>query len=218
MGAAMYRYARDSLEYGRAVAFFDAAYAFALTLLVVNVEPPPASAWGSLPALLDAGLGGHLLGFAMSFLVVAVFWRLNHWLLSAMAGLTTLLIVVSFVALACVVLIPFTTQGLSDPATSGTPLAVALYAIDVSAAGIANSALYWCARAQGMLRVRLSPRIEILRLFDAVCAVGVFLASIGVAYIWGADAARWSWLTLIPLAVLSSALRRREARRTAPGA
>ncbi|HET8779905.1 MAG TPA: TMEM175 family protein, partial [Agromyces sp.] len=51
------RYGRDSVEFARAVAFFDAVYAFAITLLVVNMDPPVASDWTSLGALLDSGLG-----------------------------------------------------------------------------------------------------------------------------------------------------------------
>ena len=36
-------YGRDSVEFSRAIAFFDAVYAFAVTLLVVNIDPPEAS-------------------------------------------------------------------------------------------------------------------------------------------------------------------------------
>lgn len=80
------RYGRDSVEFARAVAFFDAIYAFALTLLVVNVDPPEAAAWTSLGALLDSGLGSQLLGFAISFIVIPVFWRVNHRLIARFAA------------------------------------------------------------------------------------------------------------------------------------
>ena len=50
-------YERDTIEFARAFTFFDAVYAFALTLLVVNVDPPEASDWKSLTALLGSGLG-----------------------------------------------------------------------------------------------------------------------------------------------------------------
>ena len=43
-----HRYERESVEFARTFAFLDAVYAIALTLLVVNIDPPEASAWRSL--------------------------------------------------------------------------------------------------------------------------------------------------------------------------
>ena len=61
------RFVREGAEFGRGLGFFDAIFGFAITLLVVNIEPPPAEAWASLSTLLDHGFGTKLLGFAISF-------------------------------------------------------------------------------------------------------------------------------------------------------
>lgn len=207
------RYHRDTLEFARAITFFDAVYAIALTLLVVNVEPPPREAWTSLGAVLDAGLGGHLLGFAVSFVVIAVFWRANHRLLSGFRGLTPQLIAANLVGLAFVVLIPFTTQAISDPETSDAPLAIAFYAVDISAAVLGSVGVYWLARAQDALVVRPPLRVELVRLADILLTPVVFLLSIPIAYAWGADAGRWTWLALLVLAPISGVLSGRATRR-----
>jgi uncharacterized membrane protein len=82
------RYERDTVEFARAFTFFDAVYAFALTLLVVNIDPPSAVDWTSLPALLASGLEWQLFGFAGSFAVIAVFWRVNHRIVSGFHAVT----------------------------------------------------------------------------------------------------------------------------------
>ena len=46
MGRQVVRYQRDDQEFGRAIGFFDATYALALTLLVTTLDvPDPPSAW-----------------------------------------------------------------------------------------------------------------------------------------------------------------------------
>ena len=68
------RYQRDDQEFGRAIGFFDATYALALTLLVTTLDiPDPRSAWGGLRALWDA-VGPQFLSFGISFAVIAIFW------------------------------------------------------------------------------------------------------------------------------------------------
>ena len=83
------RFERDTVEFARAFALFDAVYAFALTLLVVNIDPPEASAWADPITLLASGLAWQLLGFAISFAVIAVFWRVNHRIVAGLVGVSS---------------------------------------------------------------------------------------------------------------------------------
>ena len=49
------RYQRDDQEFSRAIGFFDATYALALTLLVTTLDiTDPSSEWDGLRALWDA--------------------------------------------------------------------------------------------------------------------------------------------------------------------
>ncbi|UOE45852.1 TMEM175 family protein [Agromyces larvae] len=206
------RYDRDSVEFSRAVAFFDAAYAFALTLLVVNIDPPPAEDWATPARWVTSGLGWQFFGFAVSFIVIAVFWRVNHRLGSEFTGFSSGTITANLVALALIVFIPFSTQGISDPATADEPLAVAVYAVNISVAVMAQSAVYLVARRDRLLRHPLPRRADTVNLIDAMSTPAVFLLSIPVAYLWGAEWGRWCWLLLIVVGPISG---RWAARRVA---
>ena len=197
------RYERDTVEFGRAVAFFDAVYAIALTLLVVNIDPPEAADWASLETLLGSGLGWQLLGFAISFAVIAVFWRVNHRIVAGFRALTPATIIANLVAIAFVVLVPFATQGISDFDTADQPLAVAVYAVDISLAVLAQSAMFAVARHDGVLRHPLPRRADTIRFIDTLTTPVVFLASIPVAYAFGADWGRYTWATLLVIGPLS---------------
>lgn len=212
-GASARAYGRDSVEFSRAIAFFDAVYAFAVTLLVVNIDPPEASDWSSLATLLGSGLEWQLLGFAISFVVIAVFWRINHRLMADFRGLSSATIVANLVATAFVVLIPFTTQGISDVETSDEPLAIALYAVNISCAVFAQTAMYQVALHDGMVAHPLPRRAAVARLLDTMVTPAVFLASIPIAYAFGADAARYTWTLLIVISPISGALTSRRVAR-----
>jgi uncharacterized membrane protein len=212
-GASARGYGRDSVEFSRAIAFFDAVYAFAVTLLVVNLDPPAASDWSSLATLLDSGLEWQLLGFAISFVVIAAFWRVNHRIVAGFRGLSSATIVANLVATAFVVLIPFTTQGISDIDTSDEPLAIALYAVNISCAMLAQSAMYYVALHDGMVAHPLPRRAAVARVLDVLVTPAVFLASIPIAYAFGAAAARYTWALLIVLSPISGMLASRRIER-----
>lgn len=207
------QYERDTVEFARGVAFFDAVYAFALTLLVVNLDPPDAAAWGSLTTFFTSGIEWQLLGFAISFAVIAVFWRVNHRLVALFSALSPGTIVANLVATAFVVLIPFSTQGISDVETADEPLAVAIYAVNISCAVLAQSAMFWVARHDGVVADPLPWRADAVRFVDTLMTPAVFLASIPIAYAFGADWGRLTWALLIVVGPLSGRIASRRVAR-----
>lgn len=211
-------YNRDSIEFARAFTFFDAVYAFALTLLAVNIDPSDAEDWTDPGTLLGSGLGTQLMGFAISFIVIAVFWRVNHRLVAGFRALSPGVIVANIVAIAFVVLIPFTTQGISDEASNEAPLAVAVYAVNISVAIFAQSAMFYVARHDGVLADPLPRRADLVNFLDTLTTPLVFLASIPIAYAFGADWGRSTWLLLLVIGPLSGTwASRRVARIRAAG-
>jgi uncharacterized membrane protein len=206
-------YERDTVEFARAFTFFDAVYAFALTLLVVNLDPPDAADWASLTTLLGSGIEWQLLGFAISFAVIAVFWRVNHRLVALFRALSPATIVANLIAIAFVVLIPFSTQGISDVETADEPLAVAVYAVNISCAVLAQTAMFYVARHDGMLADPLPRRADAVKLVDTLVTPAVFLASIPIAYAFGADWGRYTWALLIVIGPLSGAWATRRVAR-----
>ncbi|WP_308799102.1 TMEM175 family protein [Agromyces silvae] len=196
-------YDRDSVEFARAFTFFDAVYAFALTLLIVNIDPPEASDWSDPWTWLASGLGWQLFGFLVSFVVIAVFWRTNHRLSSGFIAMTPGTITANVVALAFIVFIPFSTQGISDPETGDQPLAVAVYAVNIAAAVCAQSAIFLVARRDRVIADPLPRRADTIRLLDTATTPLIFLLSIVVAYTLGADWARITWGLLLVVGPIS---------------
>jgi hypothetical protein len=82
------RYPRDGPEYSPAIAFFDATYAVALTLLVTTLEiDNRPSAFTSLSAL-DRAVGAQFVAFAIAFAVIASYWLMSHRMLASFARST----------------------------------------------------------------------------------------------------------------------------------
>ena len=202
-------YARGSPGYDRALGFFDTIYGFSLTLLIVNLDVPGPGAWQSLPTLLSHGVGGQLFGFVISFLVIAVFWRVNHTTMDRWSRIDARVIAANLVAAGLVIFIPFTTQGMSDPATADLPLPTALYAVNIALAMLAQSAIAVIARRQDPAARPLTGRQRGIQILDAVVGPAVFLASVPAAYAWGGTNAKYCWLVLAVVGPVSGRMAQR---------
>lgn len=189
-------YRRESAEFDRGLAFFDAIYGFSLTLLIANIDVPSPRAWRSLSALLAHGVGIQLLGFLISFVVIVAFWYSNHDLVSQLTGLDSQVIMVNIVTTGLVIFIPFTTQGISDPETADLPLPTALYAVNLSLAIGSQMVMFELARRHGLVAAPDPPPVRRARLLDALMKPVVFLGSIPIAYLIGGNAAKWCWLAI----------------------
>ena len=205
---------REGTEFGRGIGFFDAIYGFAITLLISNLDLPPAEAWASVDTLLNSGLGDQLLAFGISFVVIAVFWKSNANLMSRFRGIDSPVIVANLLSAGLVVMLPFTTQGISEAGLSDLPLPTALYAVNVALAILAGQLVFEVGAARSLLVDPASPGVRWAWRADALAQVAVFAASIPVAYLAGADWGRATWLALVVISPLTG----RWAARVAEGA
>ena len=195
---------RDDLEFARAVTFFDAIFAFAVTLLITTVDDFSPDAWSSLQALKDTN-GPSLLAFAISFVVVVSFWRANHREVTRFMALDGRTILLNCAVMFGVVLIPFTTEALGK---LDLPLPVAVYAVVISATYLMQFFVVLDADRRGLRGTRMSPRQLRWDVGNAVILPLVFLGSIPVAYLVSPGWAQRSWIIL---AVLYPAIGRQEA-------
>ncbi len=201
----------ESPAFARGVSLFDAVYGFAMTLLIANVDPPPAEAWQSVPMLLSSHAGAQLLGFGLSFVVIAVIWRSNVTLMRRLSGIDGPVTALNLLASGLVILIAFTTQGISDPGSTGLPLPTALYAVNIAAVSLTQMAMYQVARARGLEQPRRSDQQNRREIIGAVVTPLVFLASVPVAVFVDADIAKLTWLSLVILNPVTGFLLRRRA-------
>lgn len=203
---------RSSNEFGRGISFLDAVYGFAATLLIANVDAPPAEAWTSLEALDESGVTSQALGFALSFTVIAVFWRINVRLVQRLRGLDGVTTFINLVAAGMVILIAYTTQGISDPSTAELPLPTAFYAANIALVAFCQTAMYQVARARDLEMMPASRRENLLDTAAALVTPVVFLLSIPIALTWGATAGKLTWASTLLLAPLAGTLTARARR------
>ena len=194
MASERWVFARDTVEFGRAVNLIDAIFGFALTLLVTTLEVPPAEAWQSLRTLLDSGLGDQLMGFAISFIVLVGMWVTNHQVLSSFRALDAATVRVCIYLVALVIFIPFTTKAVAAPDPSHLPLPTAVFAVNVAAIVLVTVALILVGRRRGLTD---TPLPEPNLIVHSLAVAAVFLLSIPIAYRFGPNAAQWSWLSLL---------------------
>jgi uncharacterized membrane protein len=201
-GARGLRYGREEAEFDRAVGFFDATYALALTLLVTTLDVGEQRAiWLNLGTLDDA-VGTQFVAFLISFVVIAAFWLKSHRLLSTFAAIDTPLILLNLALIVAVVLLPFTTEALGSGNVDDLPLPTAVYAINISCASILATVVYLVARHRGLLRTGFDPITARSVIAAGLLPAVVFLVSIPIAYYGSPEAARWSWLSLVVLAIV----------------
>lgn len=207
---------RQGAEFGRGLGFFDAIYGFAITLLVANIDLPSRDAWENPSTLLESGLGSQLLGFLISFVVIAAFWWSNTDLLSRFKGFDSAIIVANLVTVCLVVFIPFTTQGISDPETSDEPLPTALYAVNVALAIASQAVMHEIGRARGLLSEDVPRHAWWAVRVDVLAKIAVLAVSVPIAYLAGAVWAQLTWLLLAPVGIITGRRADRVSRGAAP--
>jgi uncharacterized membrane protein len=178
------------VEFNRIVAFSDGVFAIAITLLVLGLTVPP-----HLSALRRALLNNQddFIAYAISFAVLGRYWLSHHRFFSALERFDGRLMVINLVYLACIALVPFSSQVLGD--YSGHTEAVVLYAINmILVSGAFYVQLTYAGRAS-LLRDEARTYQQVHAAPTALLVVGVFLLSIPVAFL-SPLAATLMWLAI----------------------
>jgi uncharacterized membrane protein len=206
-----------NIEYDRVLFFSDAVFAIAITLLVVDLRVP------NLPAsLIHAGsqlraAESRILGFALSFAVIGLFWLSHHTIFRHITVLDRVIIVINLLFLGMIAFLPYPTALLSATSTSQPP-AVIFYAACVAAAGLAQAAIWLYAIRAGLVEDGITPALR--RYFAArlLCTPVVFALSIPVAAT-APGVAAYLWLLIVVInVVLRRTILRHELHREEAGA
>jgi uncharacterized membrane protein len=142
-------------------------------------------------------MGSQLVAFAISFLVIAVYWIAHYRLVASFAAIDIRLLVLNLFLLASIVLLPFTTESAGDPSVDHLPLPAVVLSVNLAAVSIAFTLIYVIARDRGLLRVEHSQREFRWRTALFLAPGVVFLVSIPVAYAIDPGIARLTWLSLL---------------------
>jgi uncharacterized membrane protein len=206
------RYSRDASEFDRALAFIDATFAVALTLLVTSLEiDDKSSSFRSLSALADA-VAPQFIAFIVAFVVIAGYWLMNHRMVARFVALDTRTIVASLCLVAAIVLLPFSTAAVGDANVADLPLPTVLMAVNIAAVSALHT-LVWVVACRGTLLDHTPTSGEWReRVVDGFVPAAVFLVSVPIAYLASPGIARLSWLSLLAINPAVGALMARTRR------
>ncbi|MFF1676748.1 TMEM175 family protein [Streptomyces sp. NPDC058256] len=179
----------------RLIVLSDGVYAIAMTLLVINVAVPAHLDDAAFRRALSDALP-NIGAFALSFTLIAGFWRDHRRILTALPIDTAIVTRLILLGLGLVALLPFPTALLAEYASQ--PEAVALYAGAMATTNAVHATLLLLTQRQ----VHPSPESSAAtarRRFTAQLGSSalIFTLSVPLAYI-NPEAAMWFWLTLIP--------------------
>jgi uncharacterized membrane protein len=181
----------------RIVNFSDAVFAIVITLLVLDIrvpQIPPALVSQELPGqILD--LSPKFLSYAISFLVIAIYWQAHHRVFRPIRSYDTTLLWLNFLFLMAISFLPFPTSLLGKYA--GEQLSVAIYAANAATASLLLVSISWYATSGHRLVApdSVDDEAERLQRMQALAVPAVFLLSIGISF-FSPTAAMYSWLLL----------------------
>lgn len=198
----------------RLPALSDGVFAIAMTLLVLDISVPNGLDGADFRAALRE-TGPHLAAYALSFAVIARFWRSHRELLTRAPGHDEAVTRLTLLGLALIAPLPFPTALLAE--YSDQPLAVACYAANVAAANGAHLAVLGISHRRAgppsddvEARRRREPR----RVLTALTSV--FALSIPVALVLPGPAPLL-WVAVFPLQWLLTRSPRQRAVVEGPG-
>jgi uncharacterized membrane protein len=187
-----------SLERGpdlsRILAFTDGVFAIAITLLVLQIEVPQGLTSNS--GFLDEldNMLPDFTAFAISFIVIGVFWINHHRLMRMVKEYDSLLIGLTMLYLGGIVLLPFSTQLIGEYGTDVT-LSAVFYILNLALVALAQALMIRTIITHGLgdpdYRWDLESSFK-----SSLFMTGVFLATAPIALVIGA----WTpilWLVLL---------------------
>jgi uncharacterized membrane protein len=197
----------------RTLALSDGVFAFAVTLLVLDLTVPVLAAGASSTDLL-AGLGKDYIGFLnfiLSFFIAGVWWNAHHRNFERIRGQNTTLRFLNLFFLMWIALLPFFTKLLSQ--YNSVQLSVLLYAADQAAAGAFLTILWlYASRNHRFIDKNMTTAAIRFSTIRNVIAPLYFVFSMALSFI-STSLASFSWYGLIPVFVVVLRWEQRSQRR-----
>jgi uncharacterized membrane protein len=166
----------EGTDLGRIGAFTDGVFAVAITLLVLSLDVPSGDHDITRRVLEQ---WPDLVAYFLSFAVVGRFWMVHHRFFGTLQRADARLVQLNMLFLSFVVLVPYTTQLLSDHGDDA--VAAIVYAAVLGLAGLCNLAMIRYALRGEHVRDEARPATEPFAGRAALAIPVVFFASIPVA-------------------------------------
>ncbi|MDN0200093.1 TMEM175 family protein [Streptomyces sp. S.PNR 29] len=183
----------------RLIALADGVFAIAITLLVLDLTVPRGLTSAQYHEALRE-LVPELGAYALSFVVLAGFWRGHRQIFRTVRQVDRQVITLSMFGLGVAALLPFPTRLISDYGDEA--VSVAVYAAAVASLGAGHLALLVVLDRRPWLRDAATPEAGFGQYgLDLATTVAVFLLTIPLTLVMGSGAILW-WLVLIPAKII----------------
>jgi uncharacterized membrane protein len=192
----------DQLGLERLVFFSDAVFAIAITLLILEIRLPAASAELNNEELLSRLLEiwPEYMGYVISFSAIGSFWYSHHRKFRYIERYDDRLLWLNLLWLMVIAFIPFPTAVLSE---YGNRTATIFYALTMTAAGLLSAVLWWYAvQGHRLVAKDLDTHVRRRGFVKSLVLPLIFLVSIGLAFL-NEDLAKYSWFLIAPAMVLT---------------
>ncbi len=184
-------------DYDRTVAISDGVFAIALTLLILNVQPPTTH--GGFSDRLSQ-VAPEIGSYALSFAVLGLLWLRHHSFFRDLRRIDPRMAFLNLVYLGLIAFIPYPTSLLAEE--HGQTFAAVLYAGTLGLSALVSLLLRVHARRARLVR-GVSARES---LFRTASVAAVFGLSIPIAFV-NPDVAKYFWLLLFVTGVAEHRLR-----------
>jgi uncharacterized membrane protein len=178
-------------DFARVVTFTDGVFAIAITLLVLGLDIPktPDDLGGELRDQLP-----NLFAYALSFFVIGRFWLTHHSFVRGLKEFDRMLVSLTLFYLACIVLLPYTSQLIGD--YGGHKQAVVVYATAIVAVLLSFLAQIIHAYRKDLLNPAYRAHARTRAVPGVLTTATGFAVSIPVALV-NPTAATFIWLATI---------------------
>ena len=188
------RQPQDSRTLDRLIFFSDAVFAIAITLLVLELRLPAGGESTTTENLLGSLLGQipSVLGYVISFLVIALYWFGHTRMFRAIRGYDDGLFWRNMLYLMCIAFVPFPTSVLGTH--PGSQVAVVFYAASMALTGMMEFVLWrYVSDGHRLVDPGVPPGIIRHYTLRTLTAPSVLLVSILISFLSpGAAVASWS--------------------------
>jgi uncharacterized membrane protein len=183
---------------GRILAFSDGVFAFAITLLILDIKLPAHTLKANLGSILIS-LWPNYMAFLISFFVIGLYWSVHVRLFREIVRYDQNLIWLNLLHLLFIVIIPFSTSIISLYLTQ---LSVIAYATSIACAGYIHTLLrIYAGHNHRLISEKYSSlhikKGIILSLIAPIC----FTISIGISF-FSSLAAQLSWILIFLIHVI----------------
>ncbi len=188
------RHEATGLGKGRIEAFSDGVFAIAVTLLVLDIRvPTPADTptHQLLTRLLH--LWPELFSYALSFVIIGVYWVAHHLMLHALKRADRTLLWINNLFLMWVALIPFSAGVLGQ--YRHAQVAVVLYGLNLVAASLSLQTLWaYATRTRSLSDAPIDPKLARAGTVRTLGAVAIYLAAIALSFLSPDVSLAFYWL------------------------